>query len=250
VSNNDPYLIPGTNVLKNKLGLTDKTQLAIAENKYTGIAWYLATLSPVQGNFDYDHYMKVHEFIFRDLYDWAGEPRKIDIEKPEVMLKGLSIIYTDHGNIKEEVSAVLNEKNSLDWPKLSEEEQSMELADMMARLWKVHAFREGNTRTTATFCIQFAESKGMKINRALYSAHIVHFRESLVVATAVFGPFDKSRPEYLQRFVKDSVILPAREPGIKEKIGQAKKQMEEAGSPEITIGQAKAWGRPTLEKGE
>lgn len=229
MSGYDFYLIPGTDVLKNKLGIESKTKLAVAENRYTLITMYLSALTPVPGEFNYTHYLKTHEFLFGDLYDWAGQPRSISISKPEEILKGLSIQYAQPQEIEEKVTSLLKEKNALNWPKMSVDEQAKQLADMMARLWQVHVFRHGNTRTTAVFCIQFAESKGMVINRLHYSAYITYFREALVAATAVFGRFNKSRPEYLEKFVKDSIKFPVREQGIRDKIGEAKKQVEQTG---------------------
>lgn len=76
----------------------------------------------------------------------------------------------------------------------------------MAELWKVHPFREGNTRTTVTFCCDFAESKGFGLDRGLFKDNSQYMRDALVAATAKFSDIgDYSKPNYLYTIVKDGM---------------------------------------------
>ena len=75
----------------------------------------------------------------------------------------------------------------------------------MADLWKVHPFREGNTRTTVTFICQFAESKGLPLDRELFEQNAAYLRSALVAATAIFRDGDFRKFDYLIRIVKDSL---------------------------------------------
>ena len=75
----------------------------------------------------------------------------------------------------------------------------------LAALWKVHPFREGNTRTTLTFVCQFAESRGIFLNRSLFEQNAVYMRNALVAAAAIFPEGDFRKPEYLFNIVKDSL---------------------------------------------
>src|SRR5580704_4183463 len=79
--NSDPYLYPGTNVLKNLRGLTDPKQLARFEARRTHrrIAELIDTLMP--GRFDIAHLKAVHRYIFQDVYEWAGQFRTVNISK-------------------------------------------------------------------------------------------------------------------------------------------------------------------------
>lgn len=79
----DPYLYEGTEVLKNKLGIRDKAELEMAEGDYTSFRLRSILDEPVMGEYDFKHFCKYHETIFGDVYDWAGIPRTIDIEKSE-----------------------------------------------------------------------------------------------------------------------------------------------------------------------
>ena len=89
----DPYLYEGTEILKNKLGIRDKKELEIAEGDYTSFRLRSVLEKPVKGDYDFRHFCKYHEVIFQDIYDWAGIPRTIDIEKAERALgDGLSNI--------------------------------------------------------------------------------------------------------------------------------------------------------------
>ena len=79
----DPYLIPGTNVLRNLVGATDKDALAAAENDLCSAraAILRETLPPAEGTLA--QLRRIHRFLFQDVYDWAGEIRTIDMGKGE-----------------------------------------------------------------------------------------------------------------------------------------------------------------------
>lgn len=68
---------PGTSCLINKLGIQNETKLAETEAAVVlGKASFLDQ-QPVTGEFDFTHYRSIHHFLFCDLYDWAGQIRKL-----------------------------------------------------------------------------------------------------------------------------------------------------------------------------
>jgi len=75
----------------------------------------------------------------------------------------------------------------------------------MADLWKIHPFREGNTRTTVTFICQFAESKGLPLDRVLFEQNAAYVRSALVAASAIFHDGDFRKPAYLIRIITDAL---------------------------------------------
>ena len=79
----DPYLIPGTNVLRNLVGATDEDALAAAENDLCSAraAILRENLPSAEGTLE--QLRRIHRFLFRDVYDWAGEVRTIDMGKGE-----------------------------------------------------------------------------------------------------------------------------------------------------------------------
>lgn len=91
----DPYVYPGTDVLKNILNIKDKKTLDDAEADYVSLRLREVAEKPLPGNYNIEHLSKMHRYIFQDLYEWAGEFRTINIEKEEPALGGLSVEYSD-----------------------------------------------------------------------------------------------------------------------------------------------------------
>ena len=92
------------------------------------------------------------------------------------------------------------------WKSLHTDEKAELFSKNMAELWKVHPFREGNTRTVITFCCDFAEQNGFRLNRELLKDNSMYVRRALVAASAIFFDLgDLSQPQHLIRIVKDSI---------------------------------------------
>lgn len=70
--------ILGTTTLKNKLGITDRKQLATAEADLTAFRLAELRTAPIRGGFDSAHLQEIHHHVYQDLYDWAGELRRVD----------------------------------------------------------------------------------------------------------------------------------------------------------------------------
>ena len=65
----DPYVYPGTSVLKNRFGLRDPNALDRIERLHTGNR----ILEPFpRGSFDLTHLRAIHRHLFQDIYEWAG----------------------------------------------------------------------------------------------------------------------------------------------------------------------------------
>ena len=139
----DPYLYEDCNVLRNKLGIKDSALLDLAEVDITCKAIYDISVSFVEGEYDFAHLCKLHACIFESIYDWAGIPRTVLMQKEEAVLGYMSIEYTHPKNIKNEATNILNKMNGINWSILSSEEQAVKLANGLAELWKIHPFREG-----------------------------------------------------------------------------------------------------------
>ncbi len=82
----DPYLYSDRDVLKNKLGITELELLEQAEADYVVFRMKEIALEPLQGDYHTEHFFRMHEYIFQDLYEWAGKPRTISIYKEEDVL--------------------------------------------------------------------------------------------------------------------------------------------------------------------
>lgn len=202
----DPYVYPGTDVLKNILGIQDRKKLDDAEADYVSLRLRELVENPLPGNFDFAHIAGMHEFMFQDIYEWAGKIRIVNIEKEEPALGGLSVEYSDKEKITDDLIRALRKMVSRPWTELSPDDKVKYFSEDLAAIWKVHGFREGNTRLAVTFCCQFIEAQGISINRAIFEKHSTYVRTALVAYCAVFHDLgDLSKKEYLERIIRDSL---------------------------------------------
>ena len=202
----DIYLYEDCDVLRNLLNIRNKKLLDEAEADYVTYRLKEIAKKPLLGNYDYTHLLQMHQHIFQDMFEWAGQQRKLNIYKEEPVLGGLSIDYSDVFDIPKDAERVLSEMRGKQWEIMDTHEAAMQFSDSLAKLWKVHPFREGNTRTTITFCCQYADEVGLNPNRELFEKSAQYVRTALVAYNAVFDDMgDLSKPEYLIRIVEDAI---------------------------------------------
>lgn len=202
----DPYVYPGTDILKNTLDIHDRRALDDAEADYVSLRLRELAENPLRGDYDFKHLCAMHQYIFQDIYEWAGEIRIINIEKEEPALGGLSVEYSDKTEIKRDLSEALDRMVSRSWADLSLDDGAKCFSEDLAAVWKVHGFREGNTRLAVTFCCQFVEAQGIPIDRTIFEKNSTYVRTALVAYSAVFHDLgDLSKKEYLERIIRDSL---------------------------------------------
>ncbi len=182
----DPYLYEDEPILRNKLNIHEKDLFEDAEADYVVYRLKELALNPLAGNYHTKHLMQMHEFIFQDIFDWAGQPRTISIYKEEDVLGGLSVEYSEPLKIESDINHVLSGMRAKKWNTMKRSQLANEFCDSLANLWKIHPFREGNTRTTITFCCQFADEMGFPINRKLFEENSIYVRTALVAYNAYF----------------------------------------------------------------
>ena len=166
-------------ILINKLGITNKEELEKAEGD---IVSSKIKLIEEDENFTFteDYFRYIHQFLFEDVYDFAGKYREINIEKPEVVLGGLSVKYEDYKAIKTAVQSTIAEIKVID---IKEQENKAEfIADLMIKLWLIHGFREGNTRTVIIFICKYLQTNGIKFKNDVFKENAVYVRKALVAA--------------------------------------------------------------------
>ena len=201
----DPYLYEEVNVLRNKLNIKDQEVLDGAEADYVSLRLKELVMNPLKGDYHTDHFLEMHKNIFQDLYDWAGVPRTISIYKEEDVLGGMSVEYFDPFDIISDLHFALENMRSKDWDLSKREKAALDFCDSLAQIWKVHPFREGNTRNAITFCCQYVDELGFNINRELFENNARYVRTALVAYNAFFSDGkDFRKKEYLERIVKDS----------------------------------------------
>lgn len=77
----DPYVYPGSGVLKNLPGIDDRDRLERFEAIATAYRISELRFIPIRGTLDLTGFQHIHWHIFQDLYAWAGEFRTVDIRK-------------------------------------------------------------------------------------------------------------------------------------------------------------------------
>lgn len=220
----DPYLYPNSEVLRNLADIHDEKALNDMEADYTLYRLSEVVTDSSGSRYGFEALCEMHRHIFQDVFEWAGKPRVINIEKAEVVLGELSIEYTDCFDIERVASHILKGMNDFAWEKADFLSVAEKFSECLAQLWKVHPYREGNTRTIVTFCSMFIESRNIYIESELFKDNSRYMRDALVAANAVFRDMgDLRKPEYLNRIVQDAL---AQGQEMKERVSI---QIEEAG---------------------
>lgn len=198
----DYYLYDDVPVLRNLLDIKDEKLLEEAESNITYVK-LLDIDDKICGDvFDYQRIKDIHAYIFGDLYEWAGKERGINIVKGERVLGGDTVRYADTNSIETEMEAALKELNQVNWEVLDISETAELFSKLIAKIWQIHPFREGNTRTIITFATQFAEKHGFRMNKALLKDNSEYVRDALVKASD--GMY--SEYEYLIRIIQDAIL--------------------------------------------
>lgn len=198
----DFYLYDDVPVLRNLLGIKDADLLDDAEANITYVK-----LLDIDGHFegqpfDYNRLKAIHQYIFGDIYEWAGIERGIPMVKGERVLGGDTVRYSHPNDITDAVNDALRELNTVDWSALSIQETAGQFSVLIAKLWQIHPFREGNTRTVITFATQFAEAHGFSMNKQLLKDHADYVRDALVKASD--GQY--SEYQFLTRIMQDAIL--------------------------------------------
>ena len=81
ISATDDHCYPGTTVLINKLDIRDQEKLNEAELFIVSVKSLQFEMEPFPEDLDFAYYKRLHEFLFGELYDWAGSVQSIDISK-------------------------------------------------------------------------------------------------------------------------------------------------------------------------
>ena len=197
----DPYLYDEVDILKNLANIKDHDLLSRAEADITNLSM-LAVYNYSYKTFDTKTLQDIHSNIFGQIYDWAGEFRTIQIAKYEDVLGGDTVRYTFPKQIKRETDTVMKEVKKLKRTDSNDKDIVFRLERIIATIWQIHPFREGNTRTCIVFAVLLAKYLGFEVNHELFKAHSAYVRNSLVWASQ--GIYSKH--EYLERIFANAIL--------------------------------------------
>ena len=157
--------------------------------------------------FNTNGYVSLHRRIFDGVFKHAGEIRQYDITKKEWVLEGDTVNYLNWEDLRRALDWDIEQEKAFQYKGLSEDEKIEHIAKFVSGIWQIHAFREGNTRTTAIFTIQYLRSLGYKVNNEMFAKHSWYFRNALVRANYhnIHKGIDYS-PIYLVRFFRNLLL--------------------------------------------
>ena len=127
-----------------------------------------------------DYLKYVHKYLFQDVYEFAGEFRKVDFSKHERILNNDSVAYGDHKLLEQSLDYDITLEKNKNYKEMSIVDVINNITDFSSRIWQIHPFREGNTRTTALFIEKYLVSLGYNVDNTLFKDKSVYYRNALV----------------------------------------------------------------------
>ncbi len=147
-----------TTCLINKFDIRDDKKLAKVEAEITFAKAAVLESEPIKPPFDFAFYKSIHRFLFEDLYDWAGELRKVDISK-----KGTN--FCSANELEKWCNSCFKHlENENYFQGLTKEKFVEEIVDFYGTTNFLHPFREGNGRTQRIFISKLIKFNGYKFN--------------------------------------------------------------------------------------
>ena len=157
--------------------------------------------------FNTNGFISIHRRIFEGVFKHAGEIRKYDITKKEWILRGDTIHYLNWEDIRRAVDYDIQQEREFSYKGLSDENKIKHICRFVSGLWQIHPFREGNTRTTAVFTIQYLRSIGYKVNNDMFADYSWYFRNALVRANYKNPTLDIDYDyNYLEKFFQNLLM--------------------------------------------
>ena len=152
-------------------------------------------------------FQSVHRRVFEGVMKHAGELRTYDITKKEWVLEGDTVLYLNWEDLRRAIDYDLEQERAYSYKGKSHDEMISHLSRFVSGLWQIHAFGEGNTRTTAVFTIQYLRSLGFDVDNDQFAKHSWYFRNALVRANYhnIAKGIDYT-PIYLERFFRNLLL--------------------------------------------
>lgn len=158
------------------------------------------TFSPTQ-------YISIHRELFMGIYPHAGKIRDYNISKKEWVLDGDTVSYGNASDLMEILEYDFSQERKFRFNGLTMEETIRHLAQFISRIWQIHIFGEGNTRTTAVFSIKYFRMLGFNVENNLFAENSWYFRNALVRANynnIKEGIYETT--EFLEKFLKNLIL--------------------------------------------
>lgn len=133
--------------------------------------------------------------------------RDYNITKKEWVLNGATVLYGSAPELRATLEYDFSEEKKFSYKNLSMDEIIHHLAVFVSRLWQIHVFGEGNTRTTAVFFIKYLRTLGFDATNDILAENAWYFRNALVRANyndLKNGVHETT--EYLELFLRNLLL--------------------------------------------
>ena len=199
-------------------------------------------LSETVFSFSPNAYISIHRKLFQGIYKHAGKIRDYNITKKEWVLDGATVMYGSASELRVTLEYDFSQEKDFSYKGLSMDEIIHHLAVFVSRLWQIHIFGEGNTRTTAVFFIKYLRTLGFSAANDIFAENAWYFRNALVRAN--YTNLQKGiheTTEYLEAFLRNLLLndkneLHNRNLHISGLLNEEKVDIEDA---KVDIGDAK-----------
>ncbi len=150
---------------------------------------------------------RIHGFLFKDVLPHAGQFRTYNITKSQWILDGYTICHGSADSLSELLNYDFGEERKFDYSTVSSADAIRHIVRFISGIWQIHAFGEGNTRTTAVFLIKYLRSFGFEVKNESFEKHSWFFRNALVRSQYENIPKGVHRTfEPLERFMNFAVF--------------------------------------------
>ena len=164
-------------------------------------------LSSASLDFSSQGIIALHRRIFDGVFKHAGKIRDYDITKKEWVLENDTVHYLNWEDLRRALDYDIEQERNFSYKGLTKDDLISHITQFVSGIWQIHAFCEGNTRTTAVFTILYLRDIGFQVNNDMFANHSWYFRNALVRANyrnAVKG-IDYT-PVYLERFFRNLLL--------------------------------------------
>ena len=164
-------------------------------------------LSETAFSFSPNEYVSIHRKLFQGIYKHAGKIRDYNITKKEWVLDGATVMYGSASELRATLEYDFSQEKDYSYKGLSMDEIIHHLAVFVSRLWQIHIFGEGNTRTTAVFFIKYLRTLGFSATNDIFAENAWYFRNALVRAN--YTNLQKGiheTTEYLEAFLRNLLL--------------------------------------------
>ena len=164
-------------------------------------------LSEAAFSFTPNEYISIHRRLFEGIYKYAGRIRDYNVTKKEWVLDGATVLYGSASELRATLEYDFSQEKEFSYKGLSMDEILHHLAVFISRLWQIHIFGEGNTRTTAVFFIKYLRTLGFSATNDIFAENAWYFRNALVRAN--YTNLQKGiheTTEYLELFLRNLLL--------------------------------------------